>query len=663
MHFFLEKVASFEDSVNKNENSAPFQGETLDLRSGKVTTMLFSMTSDDSKLPIGVGVQDVQRQLDITSKVIESVQNLAGDVRSHLSLIRDNMISQQSAAQNDMEFALQISSSVDNLCTRLEKVIAITGTHSTIHCGYVRKSSDFSRSDRSVSQSKLWCIVTPAYMLFMKEPYSAKIELEINFHAMGVEVYDPDEGEETLGKVSLTSKLWFRNSQNGAILVVDYDTFDEKVIWIEALKPWLSVATAQTMKQMKAKSRLSIALNLNSSSSQITGSSQSANSTPTHAILVVQSNSSSNLFLATEKASTESVASSSSNVSGSTRVNRFQSAATNMMKALQFKKKSKQNAAQETEAPLRQIFETIDAENHSHCDGDTEFPEQSQKPHFYPNFLDSNMYIHAFPHAVKRKMKDAIELKEVAHKSCEAFRNSIAKMDINKDTDREAYNRCYSMFSTLLLSLLGMDNCLNELSDSAMKYNQENMKKIHSLTKELQVSISECDRLTRESSRHLKQKAECDSLLESLTVQNINTTLEMSKKYDDLMEYYNELRYQDNSSAAHNSLNSQESVKSLTTSLREVEKMLQHALETENMFREEVLSSKMELEFIQEACEAKRRRLEKAKEVAEVNTAFRAQKLAELRARRERAQRERDEAKAEYEALLRKLAQDAHVEA
>lgn len=143
-----------------------------------------------------------------------------------------------------------------HIVTLQEFAILSYGTSCT-YAGWLKKSSSFSFGDKNMFVHRYWGLLVQDTIYFLPQPYAKKVAAEIKLEKT-YKVTDPDENLESSTKTSLSTRLLIVSSTVEGTMMLDCDSFDEKIMWKDALRPWLVVSENTPRGKGKNKSRLSI---------------------------------------------------------------------------------------------------------------------------------------------------------------------------------------------------------------------------------------------------------------------------------------------------------------------------------------------------------------------------------------------------------------------
>jgi hypothetical protein len=223
----------------------------------KTSTPLSALSPSES-------IVAVADETDVTSKA-----NAAGAVSMHMAAtvldaqvnLKSTHIALQNAVLEIETFTESLAEVAKVMRSQLDRVRASSLAslwRSSVYCGWMRKTAGFSKVNAKPSSTRWWTVLTSNMLLFMSQPYSQKVEYEVDL-SEGLLVVDPDADESAAvanaimsvdmsngasypavtrgkGKKAITSSLWLVNDQG--LLAIDPESLDEKVVWAESLKPW-----------------------------------------------------------------------------------------------------------------------------------------------------------------------------------------------------------------------------------------------------------------------------------------------------------------------------------------------------------------------------------------------------------------------------------------
>jgi len=133
-------------------------------------------------------------------------------------------------------------SGIRSVCNELVDVIdtvkrcaIVTSSQMPRHCGWIRRSSGFSKPDKTMGTSRCWATLIDSSVYFMMHPYSKIVDVEISLEFMVA--IDPDENSQAAEKDSLSTHIWIVDDEG--LLIIDAISLDEKLMWLEALNTWL----------------------------------------------------------------------------------------------------------------------------------------------------------------------------------------------------------------------------------------------------------------------------------------------------------------------------------------------------------------------------------------------------------------------------------------
>lgn len=221
-----------------------------------------------------------------TSSEKQLVTNLRTEIQSNykrLLSLSENCNKYPSEILNAVEDIDRTVRALDNSLDKLQHLTILSSNQTPSYCGWMKKSSGFSKSDRSVIGKRYWCLLIRDSLYFLDQPYGKKVEYEVYLDKSFI-AHDPDDDIETNAKTSLSSLLWISNPESGSIdegvLVLDCITLDEKCMWIENLKPWIPVDPNLIKKSSRSKIKLPFHFGSSNSSIQISSNDSKLSESP-----------------------------------------------------------------------------------------------------------------------------------------------------------------------------------------------------------------------------------------------------------------------------------------------------------------------------------------------------------------------------------------------
>ena len=215
---------------------------------------------DDTDAKIGLTDRRAieNEQLQAQKLLIEKLQD---NLATGYKLLKESM----SSVNDDSQHLSTSLSSIQDICRELSELLekvrsaaVITASQIPEYCGWLRRSSDFSRIDPGISVRKFnksaagsmkwWCSLIGRKLYFMPRPYNSAAEVEILLD--DVAVIDPDV-EKISGKTVLTTCIWLVDGEGA--LVLNLDSLDEKHSWLKALRKWVTNDPNLTSKGYKPR--------------------------------------------------------------------------------------------------------------------------------------------------------------------------------------------------------------------------------------------------------------------------------------------------------------------------------------------------------------------------------------------------------------------------
>lgn len=388
-----------------------------------------------------------------------------------------------------------------------------------------------------------------------------------------------------LSSKPLTSRIWLSHLYDG-ILVIDCERLDEKCVWKDMLKPWIHLidSTGHVTKHTRRKSKLSkmIRSSLSPAPSLFMENPLEYDHWPgddkSQSIM-------SNLAQEHNKVkrnlihSIEATMSTITPIKSTTLANttsKFHSVTKGMLKAINHSRKSvsstisnivpthqTKKSHSQPGTPVKQLLEddlnisndvnvidalherlSIDIEIDANDDFEARDSISRLDDRFTPIVSQLNVKEYPLPETINRfntmisELQNGLpkKLLEVNYEAIESIKSTYA-ISVN-----ETKIMIESMRDSFLAMFLGL-SILYTIEDENNKAIQEELSdckdRINSLVRELHEERAKNHQIMEEWVRARKLHQESESVLQACMLQNMNTVMNMSKQFDDLMEQYN----------------------------------------------------------------------------------------------------------------------------
>jgi hypothetical protein len=475
-------------------------------------------------------------------------------------------------------------SGIRSVCNELVDIIdtvkrcaIVTSSRMPKHCGWIRRSSGFTKPDKTMGTSRCWATLIDNTIYFMMHPYSKIVDAEMCLEFMVA--VDPDENSSTAEKDSLSSHIWIVDDEG--LLIIDTISLDEKVMWLDALKSW--IVPLHTLE-----------------------------SSPIHKQLLNKKNEDFNFPIiklkTNEKTST---------------TKRLKSATKGMFKALREGSKS-------IVSPLAGLASGITSASNNNEKKDNDNRKSIISSQWPPQIGTVNDK----PIAERRgsKVAENIDIFEYdIHKAVENDNGPLSNLLQQLDHMKETLTYFHNMFDSVTtnsddtfsnsLQLLAKSHCTigkvvmglatmrmlqYESYDHQKDIELRCSKSIETLSTQLRKEKDISDQLQQRLGKSKEKQEEIESVLKACTTQHINNIQVITNQYYDLQEKYSNIRKGKASNVSDNDTlqvttmevpsstqkgpgnNFNELVRHLTISITEMEAMLKAGEEREIMIQEEM---------------------------------------------------------------------------
>ena len=498
---------------------------------------------------------------------------------------------------------------VENFCNQLDdtieqlkdmiRILAV-GQVPAYH-GYVKRSGNFyGNISGTISNNTVrsYALLLGDSIYFVPKPYSQVVEFVI--HLPNVHVIDPKHDEHTRG-LSISRQILFEND-TGEKFVMDALTLDEKVLWLNALQPWIIIARPSTTGGQTKRRGSSLSSSL-----------------------------SNGLGIFTDKTRTsfdDNGAESIDNNIGESKkssTSRLKAATQGMMRSLSMAGKSITAPIRELGNVMANSMDTDNGKNNNYLKGVTPISRSTPEPTTSAapsnNFDESSAHSNSSVDTGSRAARPSITYNVNEFPSVSPLKDTITQLEEvqtmlrqnrqfvdetkmeSSEKNSQAFNsirKSYEIIGKSIIGSLTMKVLSSEVRNKVVLLEAVAVESTNALAHQLRKEKVKSIELSQAIMKSEQKEKDIELILQACTMQNIETVHAMSRQYDDLEAQYNLLKAGDSTIVTASELagNAQELAKHLSMSIKELDGLLKESEEKCLMTEANMHSASTESSYI-----------------------------------------------------------------